>query len=55
MAQDFERNTENAVGTGQRHSELPQMIHSWYNRANVHTAQITVKVYINDGSTTTYS
>ena len=52
MAQDFERNTANAVGTGAttlRTANSDDAIVG-ITVANVHTAQITVEVYINDGS-----
>ena len=52
MAQDFERNTSNAVGTSAvtlRTANSDDAIVG-ITVANVHTAQITVEVYINDGS-----
>ena len=51
MAQDFERNTANAVGTGAttlRTANSDDAIVG-ITVANVHTSQITVEVYINDG------
>ena len=52
MAQDFERNTANAVGTGAttlRTANSDDAIVG-ITVANVHSSQITVEVYINDGS-----
>ena len=52
MAQDFERNTANGVGTSAstlRTANSDDAIVG-ITVANVHTAQITVEVYINDGS-----
>ena len=52
MAQDFERNTSNAVGTSEatlRTANSDDAIVG-ITIANLHTAQITVDVYINDGS-----
>ena len=52
MAQDFERNTANAVGTGAttlRTANSDDAIVG-ITIANVTTSQITVEVYINDGS-----
>jgi len=52
MAQDFERNTSNAVGTSAatlRTANSDDAIVG-ITIANVHTSQITVEVYINDGS-----
>ena len=52
MAQDFERNTANAVGTGAttlRTANSDDAIVG-ITVANVHTSQITLEVYINDGS-----
>ena len=51
MAQDFERNTANAVGTGAttlRTANSDDAIVG-ITVANVHTAQITVEVYIERG------
>lgn len=52
MAQDFERNTANGVGTAEttlRTANSDDAIVG-ITVANVHTSQITVEVYINDGS-----
>ena len=52
MAQDFERNTSNAVGTSAvtlRTANSDDAIVG-ITIANVTTSQITVEVYINDGS-----
>ena len=52
MAQDFERNTANGVGTSAvtlRTANSDDAIVG-ITIANVHTAQITVEVYIHDGS-----
>ena len=52
MAQDFERNTSNAVGTSAvtlRTANSDDAIVG-ITVANVHSSQITVEVYINDGS-----
>ena len=54
MAQDFERNTSNAVGTSAvtlRTANSDDAIVG-ITIANVTTSQITVEVYINDGSDT---
>ena len=52
MAQDFERNTANGVGTSAstlRTANSDDAIVG-INVANITTSQITVEVYINDGS-----
>ena len=52
MAQDFERNTANAVGTSEvtlRTANSDDTLVG-ISLANVATTQITVEVYINDGS-----
>ena len=52
MAQDFERNTANGVGTSASTLRIANSDDAivGINVANITTSQITVEVYINDGS-----